>query len=118
MAVFFKNNRIAGYIRKGLRMNVEESKDCWLDSFDGQYYACALGLAVIGKFGLRKGSKIFYENLNRNDYAELKAFSEILQIQPLLVEEISKLHNMGLPAIEIAECLEYEEGDDQLDLHP
>ena len=42
----------------------------------------------------------------------------MLEVEPLLVEEISKLHQIGVPAEEIAECLEFEEGDDQLDLLP
>ncbi len=40
----------------------------------------------------------------------------MLEVDPLLVEEINKIHMLGVPAIEIAECLEFEEGNDQFEL--
>ena len=45
----------------------------------------------------------------------IKTISEILQIKPLLAYEINQFHMMDVPALEIAECLKFEEGDDELD---
>jgi hypothetical protein len=46
----------------------------------------------------------------------IKTISEILEVKPLLAEEINKLHMTGVLAEEIAERLEHEEGGDQLEL--
>ena len=51
----------------------------------------------------------------RNQGDEIKTISEILEIKPLLASEIKQLHMMEMPALEIAECLEFEDGKDQLD---
>ncbi len=59
-----------------------------------------------------RGYQTFFTNLVENGGDEFKTISDILEVEPLLVEEINKLHMMGVPAEEIAECLEYEEGDD------
>ncbi len=115
MPVFFKNKRIAGYIRTGLALDVEETQATWLHQKDSKYTACALGMAIIGKLGLWKGHVIFIETLLASGGDEIKTISKILQIDPLLTEEINKIHMLDVPAIEIAECLEYEEGADQLD---
>ncbi len=115
MPVFFKNKRIAGYIRRGLALDVKETQATWLDQKDSKYTACALGMAIIGKLGLWKGHVIFIETLLASGGDEIKTISKILQIDPLLTEEINKIHMLDVPAMEIAECLEYEEGADQLD---
>lgn len=115
MAVFFKNDRIAGYIRAGIRFRVNETTKCWLD-YDGDiYHACALGLAIAGKLGVWRGHQTFLTKLAANEGDEIKTISEILGIDPRLVEEINKLHNLDVPAEEIAECLEFEHGDDEDD---
>ncbi len=116
MPTFFKNNRIAGYIRTGLSFDVDESRTCWIEYIDDKYNACALGFAIIGRLGVWRGYQTFFTNLVENGGDEIKTISEILGVEPLLVEEINKLHNLDVPAMEIAECLEFEEGDDQLDL--
>ncbi len=116
MAVFFKNKRIAEYIRTGLSFDVDESAKYWIGRSDDICYACAVGMAIIGKMGVFRVNTAFIEKLRDNHGDEQKTISELLEIEPLLVEEISKLHQMGVPAEEIAECLEFEEGDDQLDL--
>ncbi len=118
MAVFFKNKRIAALIRAGLTMDVDESAKYWIGRSDDTCYACAVGMAIIGKMGVFRANAAFIEKLRDNHEDEQKTISELLEIEPLLVEEISKLHQMGVPAEEIAECLEFEEGDDQLDLLP
>jgi hypothetical protein len=118
MSVFYKNNRIAALIRTGLEMDVTESPTFWIGQVNDTCYACAVGMALIGKMGVFRANVAFVERLWDNHGDELTTISELLEIEPLLVEEISRLHNDGLPAIEIAEALEYEDGDDQLDLHP
>jgi hypothetical protein len=115
MPIFFKNKRIAGYIRTGLTMDVDETQTTWLHQKDSRYAACALGMAIVGKLGLWKGHLIFIETLLRNGGDEIQTVSDILEVEPLLVEEINKIHMLGVPAVEIAECLEFEEGDDQFD---
>lgn len=47
---------------------------------------------------------------------EIQTISDILEVEPLLVEEINKIHMLGVPAVEIAECLEFEEGDYQFEM--
>ncbi len=115
MPIFFKNKRIAGYIRTGLTMDIDETQATWLHK-DSTYAACALGMAIVGKLGLWKGHVIFIETLLRNGGDEIQTVSDILEVDPLLVEEINKIHMLGVPAIEIAECLEFEEGNDQFEL--
>jgi len=120
MAVFFRNKRIASYIRTGLTLNAEESESHWLEFSDAKddygYKACALGLAITGKLGLWKGHRTFVENSIKNYGDQIKTISEILEIEPLLTEEINKAHMMGFRAVEIAESLEFEPSNDQLDL--
>ena len=112
MPVFFKNKRIAGYIRTGLALDVEETQATWLHQKDSKYTACALGMAIIGKLGLWKGHVIFIETLLASGGDEIQTVSNILEVEPLLVEEINKIRMLSVPAKEIAECLELEEGDD------
>lgn len=114
MSVFFKNNRIAFYIRTGLT-RVEESRADWLSNNNGQFLACALGLAIVGKFGSFAGHSAFMSGLVKHDGDEIAAIAELLEIKPLLAEEISKLHVLEVPAIEIAECLEFEHGGEEYD---
>ena len=114
MPVFFKNNRIASYIRTGLHRATESQSD-WLCNDNGKFLACALGLAIVGKIGSWVGHRTYLDALVKHKGDEIKAISEILEIDPLLAEEINKLHNLDVPAIEIAECLEFEHGDEQFD---
>ncbi len=119
MAVFFRNKRIAALIRTGLEMDVTESTEYWIGrGANDTCFACAVGMAMIGKMGVFRANVAFVERLCDNHGDELQTISELLRVEPLLVEEISRIHNMGFSAIEIAECLEYEDGDDELDLHP
>ena len=113
MPVFFKNKRIAAYIRTGLT-RMEESKNDWFHS-GSKVMGCALGLAVAGKLGTRIGHACYIDALVKHKGDEIQAISEILEIKPLLAEEINKLHQLDVPAIEIAECLEFEIGDEQYD---
>ncbi len=115
MPVFFKNKRIAGYIRAGLKMDVTESPTFWIGRVNDTCYACAIGMAMIGKMGVFKANTAFIERLRDNHGDEIQTICELLEIKPLLVEEINKLHNLGVPAEEIAECLEFEYGDEQYD---
>lgn len=115
MPVFFKNKRIASYIRTGLSFQVKESQQDWFCRTDTEYLACALGLAIAGKLGLFIGHQTYMQGLVKNGGDEIQTISEILQIDPLLAEEINKLHNLDVPAEEIAECLEFEIGEDVLD---
>ena len=118
MAVFFKNNRIAGLIRTGLTMNVSESTDYWIgrSGNNDACYACAVGMAMIGKMGVFRANIAFIERLRDNGGDEIKTVSELLEIAPIVITEISRLHQMGVSAEEIAEALECEEGEDQFDL--
>lgn len=118
MPVFYKNKRIADLIRTGLQMDVTESPTFWIGRAGDTCYACAIGMAMIGKMGVFGANVAFVERLRDNHGDEIRTISELLDIEPLLVEEISRLHNDGLAAIEIAAALEYEDGDDLLDLHP
>jgi hypothetical protein len=108
MAVFFSNKRIAGYIRIGLKTDVKETQTTWLAFHNNEYSACALGLAIIGKFGLYKGIVAFNEQLLKTDGKVIPAIASILEIDPLLADEINKLHNLDVPAEEISEYLEFE----------
>ena len=118
MAVFFKNKRIAELIRTGLEMDVDESTSYWLGRDEnGQCYACALGLAMIGQMGIFRANVAFVEALLKNGDDEITVIAELLQIEPLLAEEINRLHNLDVPAIEIAEALEFEIGEDVLDAY-
>ncbi len=114
MAVLYKNNRIASYIRTGLT-RMEESRDDWFHYGEHAVMGCALGLAIAGKLGTIAGHSEYMDGLIRNKGDEIATISEILEIEPRLASEINQLHMMEVPATEIAECLEYEEGDDQLD---
>ncbi len=117
MPVFFKNKRIAELIRIGLTMDAAESTQYWIGrGRNDNCYACAIGMAMIGKMGVFRANVAFVEKLRDNHGDEIKTISELLGIEPLLIEEISRLHRMGVPAMEIAECLEYEDGNDRLDL--
>ena len=115
MPVFFKNNRIASLIRTGLAMNARESPNYWIGRDKDTCFACAIGMAMIGKMGVFRANVAFIERLRDNHGDEIQTISELLEIEPLLATEISNLHQMGVPAIEIAECLEYETGEDELD---
>lgn len=115
MAVFFQNKRIAGYIRTGLGFDVDETRNCWLEYDREKYHGCALGFAVVGKLGVWRGYQTFFTRLAENDGDAIKTIAEILEVEPRLVEEINKLHQLGVYAEEIAECLEFEPGDEQYD---
>ena len=115
---FFKNNRIAALIRTGLEMDVDESQSYWLGrDEDGQCYACALGLAMIGKMGVFRANVAFAEALQSTGDDEINVISKLLEIKPLLASEINRLHNLDVPAIEIAGCLDFETGEDVLDAY-
>jgi hypothetical protein len=116
MPVFYKNKRIAGYIRTGLGFDVEETQSCWLEYNNDKYNACALGFAIIGKLGVWRGYQTFFTSLVENGGDEIKTISDILEIDSVLVEEINRLHNLDVPAEEIAECLEFDPEDEQYDL--
>ena len=116
MAVFFKNTRIAELIRVGLTMDVDESQSHWLGrDEDGKCFACALGLAMIGKMGVFRANVAFAQALQSTGDDEIQVISKLLEIEPRLAEEINRLHNLDVPAEEIAECLEFKTGDDVLD---
>lgn len=114
MSVFFRNKRIATYIRTGLT-RVEESKADWLCNDTGKFLACALGLAIVGKYGSFNAHGLYMKGLIKHQGNEINAISEILEINPLLASEINKLHQLDVPAEEIAECLEFETDDEQYD---
>ncbi len=57
----------------------------------------------------------FIEKLRENHGDEIKTVSKLLEISPVLGTEISRLHQMDVSALEIAEALEFEAGDDQFD---
>lgn len=114
MPVSFKNNRIASYIRVGLT-RMKESKNDWFRS-DFETKGCALGLAIAGRCGTVAGHRLFTEGLNRHRADPLKAVAEILEIKPALASEINRLHmQQHIPALAIAERLEYGDGKDDLD---
>jgi hypothetical protein len=116
MPVFFKNKRIAELIRTGLTMDVDESQSYWLGRDEnGQCYACALGLAMIGQMGIFRANVAFVEALQLTGDDEINVISKLLNIEPLLAEKINRLHNLDVPAEEIAEALEFEIGEDVLD---
>ena len=97
--------------------HVDESKLYWLGrDQDGQCSACAIGMAMIGRMGVFRANVAFIESLRENGGDEIKTVSELLEIAPIVITEISRLHQMGVSAEEIAEALECEEGEDQFDL--
>ncbi len=114
MPVFYKNDRIALYIRTGLT-RMEESRNDWFHYGEHAATGCALGLAIAGKCGAVVGYANFMDGLIKNKGDEIATVSEILEIEPQLASEINRLHMMEVPAMEIAECLEDGEGGDQLD---
>ncbi len=114
MAVFFRNKRIAAYIRTGFETDAAESVKYWIGHGD-KCYACAVGMAMIGKMGIFRANVAFIEKLRENHGDEIKTVSELLEISPALASEISRLHQMDVSALEIAEVLEFESGNDQFD---
>ena len=115
MTVSFQNKRIAGYIRTGLKLDVDETRHSWLVYDNEKYHACALGFAIVGKLGVWHGHQTFIAKLTENDGDEIETIARILEIESSLVEEINRLHTLGVDSEEIAECLEFEPTDEQYD---
>ena len=113
MPVFFRNKRIALYIRTGLT-RIKESRRNWFFYGSEGFMGCALGLAIAGKLGTNVGHKTFLDGLIANGNDEVKTICKILEIQPLLFDNINALHLEGVTAIQIAEALEFEDGEDEL----
>jgi len=63
MAVFFKNKRIAALIRTGLTMDVDESTQYWIGRGENDScYACAIGMAMIGKMVVFRAMRLSSKN--------------------------------------------------------
>lgn len=65
--------------------------------------------------GIFRANVAFIEKLRDNHGDEIKTVSELLEISSVLATEISRLHQMNVSALEIAEALEFEPGEDHLD---
>ena len=109
---------LAVLINKGLATeNVEESENCFFEDISGKFYVCALGAALVGKFGSpnkalelidfeREAHLKLCANENSNAgfaYADIAA--ELLEIDFDLADAIDKTQMLGAPATEIAEKL-------------
>ena len=72
---------------------------------------------MIGQMGVFRANVAFVEALQLTGEDELIVISKLLNIETLLAEEINRLHNLDVPAEEIAEALEFEIGEDVLDAY-
>ena len=104
------NKILAGWIRKGLNTpNVKEAKSVFFQTSRGgdePHLACALGLAVIGKIGLKKTIALDQKVSFWRDQ-----FSSVLKINPQKASSIIYAHctERKASATEIARRLEAKE---------
>jgi hypothetical protein len=112
-----KQKELAGLIQKGLGTeNVVESENCFFEDVFGKFYVCALGAALVGKFGsankafeLMEAEREVYVELESKDltlspdYVDIAA--NLLEIDFDLAEAIDKTHMLGASAASITERL-------------
>ena len=104
---------LAEAMRVGVQTpGVEESIIHYLDSvqFPGFCKACALGAALIGKFGgdYRKAENA-YDDLNLDWCDAVRTLAHLLDISEELAEKVEGWHLGDKPVAEIAAQLEQEE---------
>ncbi|HEY6803886.1 MAG TPA: hypothetical protein VI306_09935 [Pyrinomonadaceae bacterium] len=100
--------RLHTWILQGLSMgNVVESGSHYLDECIDNHYACALGLALIGKEGsAAKAMEVFEAALIDDRVPEATiAFGQLLDIPMDLAQKIDLAHRNGISAREIATSL-------------
>jgi hypothetical protein len=90
---------------------MKESHNDWFHR-GSEFSGCALGLAIAGKLGTDAGYAAYLKDLIKNEGNQIKTVAEILEIQMELASAINELHMMEVSATEIAECLEFEKGED------
>lgn len=108
---------LASLIQQGLlAKNVEESENCFFEDISGTFYVCALGAALVGKFGsarkafeaMEAGRELHFELAAKQlalapDYVDIAA--ELLDIDFALASAIDKNHMLGASAALIADKL-------------
>lgn len=104
MFAYYPNDNLATLIETGLQTNSKETGDVWIEYKRNTYLCCALGLAVVGKYGQAKGYQLFHETFNETgDWLETLA-----RLLPATHEEITlvnDLHCVGMSAENIATLL-------------
>lgn len=115
-----KQKELASLIRKGLaNEDVTESESCFLEDICGKFYVCALGAALVGKFGsarkaydvVEKEREVSVELSGKDltlspDYLDIA--SRLLDIDFNLAEAIDKTHMLGVSALAIINSLEQQ----------
>lgn len=111
---------LAALIKKGLaNKDVMESEGCFLEDISGKFYVCALGAALVGKFGsartaynaVEKEREVSVELSGKElalapDYADIA--SRLLEVDFDLAEAVDKTHMLGVPALAIINRLEQQ----------
>ncbi len=112
-----KQRELALLIKKGMEEeNVTESESCFFEDVFGNFYVCALGAAVVGKFGSARKA---YERVEaeREVHVELESrglalspgyvdiAADLLDIDFDLAEAIDKTHMLGASAMAITQRL-------------
>jgi hypothetical protein len=112
-----RQKELAVLIQKGLKTeNVVESENCFFEDVFGVFYVCALGAALVGKYGsankayeLMEAEREVYVELTGKDltlapdYVDIAA--NLLEIDFDLAGAIDKTHMLGVPAASITERL-------------
>jgi hypothetical protein len=113
-----KQRELALLIKKGMEEeNVTESESCFFEDVFGNFYVCALGAAVVGKFGtarkayeLIEAEREVHVELESRELALLPGYVDIaaaalLDIDFDLADAIDKTHMLGASATAITQRL-------------
>lgn len=113
-----KQTELASFIRNGLKAeNVRESENCFFEDVSGKFFVCALGAALVGKFGSPNKAlelidfereaylKLCADKNSDSGFAYADIAAELLEIDFDLADAIDKTHILGASALEIAERL-------------
>jgi hypothetical protein len=99
-------SELADLMQKGLSTeHTVESVSCFLEDIHGQYYVCALGAMIVGKFG---DAKIASDAVEEEKYGSgkddtvptdyLNIAIRLLEIDSNLAQAIDQTHMLGTPA--------------------
>ena len=112
-----KQRELALLIEKGMEeKNVTESESCFFEDVFGNFYVCALGAALVGKFGSARkayerieAEREVHVELESRELALLPGYVDIaanlLEIDFDLAEAIDKTHMLGASATAITQKL-------------
>lgn len=115
-----KQKELASLIEGGLATeNVSESESCFFEDVFGNFYVCALGAALVGKFGSARkayervaAEKEIHIELESRGLALLPGYvdiaADLLEIDFELANAIDKTHLLGASAMAITKRLGQE----------